>query len=82
MQAQGLVAGGQLFTWGRGSDGQLGQAQRNDVRIRNPRDSGRVNPLQDKVRFPSVNCALPHPVPGMTLDHELSKNIIKEYKRS
>ena len=22
---------------------------------------------QDKVRFPSVNCALPHPVPGMTL---------------
>jgi len=41
-----LVArgGGQLYTWGRGSDGQLGQ---------------------DKVRFPSVNCALPHPVPGM-----------------
>ena len=22
---------------------------------------------QDKVRFPSVNCALPHPVTGMTL---------------
>ena len=22
---------------------------------------------QDKVRYPSVNCALPHPVPGMRL---------------
>lgn len=38
------LVGGQLYTWGRGTDGQLGQ---------------------DKVRFPSVNCALPHPVPGL-----------------
>lgn len=38
------LGGGQLYTWGRGTDGQLGQ---------------------DKVRFPSVNCALPHPVPGL-----------------
>lgn len=38
------LGGGQLYTWGRGTDGQLGQ---------------------DKVRFPSVNCALPQPVPGL-----------------
>jgi len=36
---------GQLFTWGRGSDGQLGQ---------------------DQVAHPKPNCALPHPVRGLT----------------
>ncbi len=39
------VAAGQVFTCGRGSQGQLGQ---------------------DEVRFPRENCAIPHPVPGLS----------------